>query len=509
MSKPSSGLVTPASYSSSNKAPSTSANKRNADDATNESAKSTVSPIQNEQLTSKIEQSLKITPPKTSNLPASKLTKPAASTTSKTSPATARKIPLPGGQIRRTSDSTLGLQTKSRLEIGSAQQQQKIKKLSDLSRNDSVIQEKDDLESSKAKSEIKGLRHPIVGGGSMLKTPKYSNNNNKTQSNNNRVLKFQPNPTIPKPVLAESAFKSDTISNINDDNDNEINEESDVDLSCDVTPTNERVVSEQDDILPNKTVSENDISPNENDTLPSEYTDNELEGITLRQPFGKIHMLSDDEDDEDDQLSISQNSTSHLPENDPFSEFDNNGFNLSKVTGANDFDISNLTGANDFDISKLTGIDAINTSTSEVVRKVSSSNPQNNTAKGIYNDKYESDDDEDSDIDSDNPKSVYDDPDIRTKSIDGVTVDNNDPMKRSEQLSSDSGYIEPLEYLSSSRTSIANSNSGSGTGSGLRKHSLTNVEDGFCYSSSESNPSPRFGEQQQQQHCNDQIKVIF
>ena len=546
IAKPSLGLVTPASYTSSNKAPSSSppANQQvdvdniisSADEVSTNTFSTQVAskmeqPSKIKQ--SKTEQSSKITPPKTSNLPASKLTPPkptsSSSNTTKTSPSTARKIPLPSGQTRRASDSTLGLQTKSRLEVGKAEQNQKqpkIKKLSDLSRNDSVIHEKDVLESSRAKSEIKGLKHPTVGGSggvSIIQTPKYNSNTTTFETSNtnptanqfskNKVLKFQPNPVTskpvsteslkfqpnpvtPKPVSTESRFFSDSISS---DATLDGYEESDIDTSCDVTPTNEQILSEQNDISQNKNVYVKDDLSNENiscsDTLPIEFTDNELEPIKVRQWFGEMQTISDDDEDDEDELSISQNSSSHLPEHDPFSEFDNNEFDISNLTGTNDFDTSKLTGANNFDISQLTGIVSMNTtSAAQVISKVSSVPQQHNISKKTYRGEY---DNEESDIDSDDPKSVCDDPDIHPKSIDDsgvVTMAGDETMKRSEQLSSDSGYIEPLEYLSSSRTSITNSTSG-----GLRKHSLTNAEDGSCYSSNESNPSPRFGDQNQKQ----------
>lgn len=62
----------------------------------------------------------------------------------------------------------------------------------------------------------------------------------------------------------------------------------------------------------------------------------------------------------------------------------------------------------------------------------------------------------------------------------------DDSIKRSEQLSSDSGYIEPLDTLSSSHNSIANS----------YRQQVSNASSYIdeTSSSNESNPSPRFGE---------------
>ena len=415
---------------------------------------------------SKIEQVSKITPPKIEQRlipPSSKIEAPQIMP-ARSSPATARKIPLPSGQTRRASDGTLGLQTKSRLEVaGSLKPQQKVKKLSDLSRNESVIHESGAFGTVKAKSEIKGLKYPIVGG-SMVHSPSY---NNKTSSpnpanpagavlNQSRILKFQPNPIISSHNPAKESGSTTAGSEI-------VGDETSVNVT--VTPTNERT-----DISPNESMSDNDILPNDciENVAASESEENEPE-----QAIGEIDR-------------------NLLSEKDPFSEFDSNDFDTSKLTGINDFDTSKLTGPGDFDTSKLMGINEFDTSKLTGINKLNPSQGLRKISSGRYNtaqvEEYQKYESGDSDIDSDNPKSICDESDSRPKLLDDA---RDESMKRSEQLSSDSGYIEPLENLSLSRTSIANS-----TG-GHRKYSLNNHDDASCYSSSESNPSPRFGEQEQ------------
>ena len=504
--KPPSGLVKPGSYSSTGMVARKQADNTAIVESTSTSNNATPSAEETsksffisrkEQSSiighSKIEQVSKITPPKIEKRltpPSSKIEAPQIMP-ARSSPATARKIPLPSGQTRRASDGTLGLQTKSRLEVaGSLKPQQKVKKLSDLSRNESIIHESGAFRTVKAKSEIEGLKYPIVGG-SMIHPPRY---NNKTSSpnptnpagavlNQSRILKFQPNPIISSHNPAANS-ESESESGSTTAKSDIVGDETSADVYSDVTPTNERT-----DISPNENMSDNDILPN-----------GCIENVAASEPeqaSGEIKTTieqTEDEEKENEDVKRSKNNCcSLLSEKDPFSEFESNDFDTSKLTGINDFDTSKLTGINDFDTSKLTGINEFDTSkltgidnlnTSQGLRKISSD--RYNTAEVEEYQKYESGD---SDIDSDNPKSVCDESDSRPKLLDDAARDES--MKRSEQLSSDSGYIEPLENLSVSRTSIANS-----TG-GHRKYSLNNHDDASCYSSSESNSSPRFGEQEQ------------
>ena len=423
------------------------------------------------------------------------------------------------------------MQTKSRLDVQGSLL--RIKKLSDLQ---PVISETTD----EAISELKGLKYPIVGG---IASPRYNNKNKygdtATAAACGGRLKFQPNNPV-KPVSVPIPNKSDLSDDFlntevisqNEDLDSNVTLPSKVLDSCDISANK---VFDTSDVSQNGNLKASDISRNESTSTLTAATDGnciceieeneEKENDKYRNSSSFVVYPSlladfnDDEekcaengnydDEEEEEDGSSANNVSSLPDKDPFAELDgvnSNGFDTSQLTGLNEFDTSQLTGVNDFDTSnltgglvtsfdtsKLTGINGFDNDTSQSrrVRKTSSTTRtktgQLEEEKHIPIPKYESDD---SDIESDTHlKSGYIESDIIKKH-----QDNDENMKRSEQLSSDSGYIEPIEFLSSSRTSITNPND--------RKQSLNSdisnsnspnyaVED--LSSSDSANPSPRFG----------------
>ena len=358
------------------------------------------------------------------------------------SPSTPRKIPLPNGPVRRASDGTLGLQTKSRLEVNGSQK----KKLSDLSTHEESINE------IAERNETRELRYPIVGG----KIPDRLGETNRFV---NKSLKFQPNPKLTKPTVeAKPVERAPTEQPT---------------ASDDETPTNENVVAPPDEFVgesvdrdhPTKELSNFDASETntfdgDENFVGSNLIENEIQEPTDTEEDTEI------EESENEDVRFPENNISLLPEKDPFSEFDTS------------FDTSQLTGVDEhFDTSKLTGIE------DTTLR-------YEPTETNFPKIKQRPISESDSDIDSDHPKSVYDESEIPKPDYNNLGyAEPDDSIKRSEQLSSDSGYIEPLDTLSSSRNSLP-----------YRKQSGSNASSfpDDISSSNESNPSPRFGEESEQ-----------
>ncbi|XP_066924742.1 serine-rich adhesin for platelets-like isoform X2 [Clytia hemisphaerica] len=353
------------------------------------------------------------------------------------SPSTPRKIPLLNGPTRRASDGTLGLQTKSRLEVNASQK----KKLSDLSTHEESINE------IAERNETRELKYPIVGG----KLPDRLGDTNRFI---NKSLRFQPNPKLTKPTkpTEKESTEEPTVSDIE-------------------TPTNENLVAppeefvgesvERDDAADELSIA-NDFVASETSTLGKDgnIVSNILGDDEQREPTD-TEEDTEIEESENEDIRFPKNSISSLPEKDPFAEFDTS-FDTSQLTGIDQhFDTSKLTGIDDYEPTETTF-------TKLKQRPISES---------------------DSDIDSDHPKSVYDESEIPKPDYTNLGyTEPDDSIKRSEQLSSDSGYIEPLDTPSSSRNSLP-----------YRKQSGSNassVPDDI--SSNESNPSPRFGEENDQ-----------